>query len=67
MEPSTASIVDTDRLLSVPQVAHFLGIAAKDVYRLTYSGALPTIKVGSRVRIAESALREYLRAATVRR
>ena len=68
MEPSTVtSIIDSDRLHAVRDVAQFLGISPADVYKLTYRGDLPVVHVGARVRIAESALREYLQTHTVLR
>ncbi len=68
MDPTAAtSIVDDDRLLNLAQVALFLGVSTGEVYKLTYAGAIPVVKVGARVRIAESALRNYLRAHTISR
>lgn len=47
-------------LLTVEQVAGYLHLSRTTVYRLIWSGSLRTVKVGSRIRIPESAIAEYL-------
>ena len=56
------SAQDTERLLTVPEVAEVLGVHPSSVYELARSGKLPTVRVGKYVRIAPSALREWLAA-----
>ncbi len=47
-------------LLTVDQVAAYLHLSRTTVYRLVWSGSLRTVKVGSRIRVPESAIAEYL-------
>ncbi len=51
---------EPERLLTVPQVAELLGVHPSCVYEVARSGKLPTVRVGKYVRIAPSALREWL-------
>lgn len=53
----------TDRLMSVVEVANFLGIHASSVRRLIYAGDLNAYRVGARggvLRVSSTALDEYL-------
>ncbi len=51
---------DTERLLTVPEVAEVLGVHPSYVYEVARSGKLPIVRLGKYVRIAPSALREWL-------
>lgn len=57
-------------LLTPAEAAALLGISVEEVWRLTRSGALPAIKLGSsrygRIRIRPEDLRAYLRRGRAR-
>ncbi|MER5549558.1 excisionase family DNA-binding protein [Streptomyces sp. CG1] len=55
----------TDRYLSVDQVAELLGTTVRFPRRLIEERRIRYVKVGRHVRIAESAVEEYLAARTV--
>ena len=46
--------------MSVNEVARFLSISRDSVYRLVRSGALPSVKVGERLRFRPEAIHAYL-------
>ena len=48
------------RLLSVWEVAEHLGVCTRTVRRHIAAGALPTVRIGRMIRIAESDLSAYL-------
>ena len=48
------------RLLSVREVAAYLGVCTKTVRRLIAAGALPTTRIGHHLRIVEADLAAYL-------
>jgi excisionase family DNA binding protein len=54
-----------DRLLSVAEAAEVLGTSERFPRRLIAERRIRFVKLGSHVRIAESALREFIDAATV--
>lgn len=49
-----------DRMLSIAEVAEYLNISAKTVYRLIEKGELPALKVGARWRFKPEDLEAYL-------
>lgn len=55
----------TDRYLNVDQVAELLGTTPRFPRRLVEERRIRYVKVGRHVRIAESALREFIEANTV--
>ncbi|MCA1570812.1 MAG: helix-turn-helix domain-containing protein [Chloroflexi bacterium] len=61
----------TPRLLTIPQVAHELGVSPNTVYRLIAAGHLSTVDVGmagrSRTRVSEAALERFVRSRTTDR
>lgn len=46
--------------MSVPEAAKALGIGKDTAYQLVYSGALPHVRLGSRIRIPTASLTEWL-------
>ena len=48
------------RLLTVNEVAFALAISRHSVYRLVRTGALPTVRVGERIRFRPSDVDAYL-------
>jgi len=48
------------RLLTVSQVADFLGVSEEIIYALVRKGELPSVTTGSTIRIKESDLEAYL-------
>ena len=54
-----------DRLLTVDQAAELLGTSARFPRRLIAERRIRYVKLGSHVRIPESALREFIAAATI--
>lgn len=54
-----------ERLLLKPaEVAEVLGVARTRAYELIGSGTLPTVSVGSSIRVPEEALRRWVRENT---
>lgn len=51
--------------LSVRETARLLGMPASTVYDLVKQGRIPHLKLGGRIRIAESVIRGFLRTAGV--
>ncbi|RYG85264.1 MAG: DNA-binding protein [Alphaproteobacteria bacterium] len=49
-----------DLLLGAPAIAEFLGIKARQVYRLIYDDLLPTFKVGGTVAARRSTLNKWI-------
>ncbi|HZO68599.1 MAG TPA: helix-turn-helix domain-containing protein [Kribbellaceae bacterium] len=54
-----------DRLLTVEQAAEFLGTGVRFPRRLIAERRIRFVKLGSHVRIPESALREFIARSTV--
>jgi excisionase family DNA binding protein len=52
--------VEDERLLSVREVAHRLGVTTATVYKLSASDELPVVRVLNVIRIAPSSLRAFL-------
>jgi excisionase family DNA binding protein len=50
----------TTQLLTINDVAHHFAISRDSVYRLVESGALPTFRVGERMRFRVEDVEEYL-------
>lgn len=54
-----------DVMLTVEQVADWLGVARGFVYRLVHERRIRFVRVGRHVRIPESVVRAYIEAGTV--
>jgi excisionase family DNA binding protein len=59
----TANLDDLPVLISVPRAAAILGISRASAYRCAASGELPARRLGGRVYIVTSALRDFVEAA----
>jgi excisionase family DNA binding protein len=57
--------LDDESLLTVQQVADWLNVEPRYVYRLASSGALLRVYVGRYVRVPVSSVRAYIKANTV--
>lgn len=55
----------TEVMLTVDEVAEWLGVARGFVYRLIHERRIEFVKVGRHVRIAESVVRDFIAAGTV--
>jgi excisionase family DNA binding protein len=49
-----------DPILTIPQVAEYLSVSERTVWRMIADGRLATIKFGSSTRIRESELSRFL-------
>ena len=54
-----------DVMLTVDEVAEWLGVGRGFVYRLIHERRIEFVKVGRHVRIAESVVRDFIAAGTV--
>jgi excisionase family DNA binding protein len=54
-------------LLSIPEVCQELGMGKSWLYRKLKSGEIPSIKLGSKIKIKRSALEEYLQHQVIQR
>ena len=54
-----------DDLLTVAEVATWLKVDPRYVYRMASSGSLERVYVGRYVRIPESSVRDYIKAHTI--
>lgn len=61
----TAEPRDNEQLLTVAEVADWLRVETRYVYRLASSGALLRVYVGRYVRIPAASVRAYIKANTV--
>lgn len=52
--------MEQDQMMSVKDVATFLNVVSKTVYRLIERGELPSYKVGKAIRIQRSDVLQYL-------
>jgi excisionase family DNA binding protein len=64
-EQSMTVVPHDDELLTVHQVAVWLKVEPRYVYRLASSGALLRVYVGRYVRIPAASVRAYIRSNTV--
>ena len=60
MSPANDNAAAGDLLLGAAAIAGYLGINARQAYRLIYSGVLPTFKLGSAVSARRSSLNLWL-------
>jgi len=60
-----AAYSDDESLLTVQQVAQWLKVEPRYVYRLASSGALLRVYVGRDVQVPAASVRAYIRANTV--
>jgi excisionase family DNA binding protein len=61
----SAAGLDDESLLTVQQVADWLNVEPRYVYRLASSGALLRVYVGWYVRVPVASVRAYIKANTV--
>jgi excisionase family DNA binding protein len=59
------TVSDDEQLLDVQQVADWLNVEPRYVYRLASSGALLRVRVGRYVRIPAGSVRAYIKANTI--
>ena len=64
-DPSMTVVSQDDELLTVQQVAAWLKVEPRYVYRLASSGSLLRVCVGRYVRIPALSVRAYIQANTV--
>jgi len=57
---------ENDKLLKLEQVKEQLNVSIATVYRLVYSGAIQTVKVGRQHRVEPAELERYKRERTVK-
>jgi excisionase family DNA binding protein len=57
-------VPDDEKLLTVEQVADWLEVEPRYVYRLASSGALLRVKVGRYVRVPAGSVRAYIQSNT---
>lgn len=60
-----ATSISTDRLLTLAEVAEWLGTGERFPRRLIAERRIRFVKVGRHVRFPESAVREFIEASTV--
>jgi excisionase family DNA binding protein len=53
-------------LLTVPQVAKFLQLSERQIFRLIDASELATVRIGRSVRIEQSAIEEFIRNKRVK-
>jgi excisionase family DNA binding protein len=61
----SSDVMQTENLLTIPQVSQRLGICRAQVYRLINASAddrLPAVHIGRSVRISSRTLEEWIRA-----
>lgn len=51
---------ETSTLYTVKEIQHILKVSRQTAYNLCTSGAIKTLRVGTRIRITRDALDEYL-------
>jgi excisionase family DNA binding protein len=59
----TAQTEETPKLLSIQQVAKFLGIGRDRAYRAVNEGQIPSIQLGSQKMVPREALERHLASA----
>lgn len=59
------SAEQSDYIMTVKDVAHYLKLARSTVYKLVQNGTLPARKVGGTWRFSQQQLEEWLRGATL--
>jgi excisionase family DNA binding protein len=57
--PEALEAVPSPELLTIPQVAEYLGVCRAHVYKLIHNG-LPVIRLGRLVRIQKTSLQRWL-------
>ena len=55
----SSDIILTSGLLTIPQVAAYLGVCRAHVYKLIHQG-LPIIRLGRRVMVSQTSLQRWL-------
>lgn len=59
-DEEVTALSEQGRLLSVNEVAYFLGVSRDSVYRLVRKGVLPYVRVGDRLRFRPVEIDAYL-------
>ena len=59
---SEGNATGVPRLLTVRELAQFLGLHEKTIYRLARTGELPCVRLGSRVRFLQSDVLRWVSA-----
>lgn len=54
------NLIEQDLLVGAKQIAHYLGISQRVVYRLTYDGIMPHFKLGGSVAARRSSLSRWM-------
>lgn len=60
MKAEYKSIDELPYVITVPQLARFLGIGRNNAYDLVNRGEIRTVKIGRTIRIPKSALIEFI-------
>nr|WP_246802282.1 helix-turn-helix domain-containing protein [Rhizobium leucaenae] len=60
MEASNDNILEGDLLIGAGAIAKFLGVSARQTYRLTYDGIIPHFKIGGSVAARRSSLAMWM-------
>lgn len=63
MKASNDNFVEADLLIGANAIAKFLGVSARQVYRLTYDGVVPHFKLGGSVAARKSSLTKWMTEA----
>lgn len=62
MEAANDNMIEGDLLMGASAIAKFLGVTARQVYRLTYDGHAPHFKLGGTVAARKSSLSKWMAA-----
>jgi excisionase family DNA binding protein len=62
--PTRRTFPRSTPLLTDPQAAEHANCSVTTIRRLRYAGVLPTVRIGSAVRIPQAALDDYLASCT---
>ncbi len=58
-------VTEPPMLLSIPAVAHHLGVSVAHAWRLVYRGEIETIRIDKRVLVRREALEDFIGAHTL--
>ena len=57
--------INTNQLVSIQEVAHFLGVSVHTLYKMVSQRRIPYLKVGSRVKFDPLKLEAWIKQQTV--
>ncbi|MEF2555535.1 helix-turn-helix domain-containing protein [Aurantimonas sp. C2-5-R2] len=60
MQAANENIIEGDLLIGAGGIAKFLGVTARQVYKMTYAGELPHFKIGGSVAARRSSLTRWM-------